>query len=433
VADLLQTLISAVVIGSLYALIALGYTMVYGILKLINFAHSDVVVLGAWVSFTLATGALPLVGVPTDGWWYGGMVLLLAMGICALIGFGIERLAYRPIRKAPRLNALITAIGVSLFLQNSGQLQWNFTPKPVELAAGNYEMGGGNDKFKLPAAVKIDDGRDVRVRIQPAASATNANPSPVDLKVISPPGEYKQGDELQLERTIGRSQARGATFTLVSASAAQLKLPFGAMPAGVPALVPDKPLYEHTFYTSGPPDGDGNPTVIAKPVRIELLHVIILATAASLMVGLEVLVHRTKFGTAMRAVSFNTDNAALMGVPVDRVISVTFMIGAALAAAAGFLYAVNYKQIQQPAHGTWVLLGLKAFVAAVVGGIGNLRGAVIGGFLIAFIEQFGAVYGRYAIGDSASAMTDVYVFVLLILVLLFKPSGILGKTVREKV
>jgi branched-chain amino acid transport system permease protein len=129
---------------------------------------------------------------------------------------------------------------------------------------------------------------------------------------------------------------------------------------------------------------------------------------------------------AMRAVSFNTTAASLMGIPVNRIISFTFVLGSSLAAAAGFLFAVKYQQIQQPAHSTWVLLGLKAFVAAVVGGIGNIRGAVLGGFLIAFIEQFGARY-------VSSTMTDVYVFALLILVLLVKPSGLLGSPVREKV
>jgi branched-chain amino acid transport system permease protein len=161
-------------------------------------------------------------------------------------------------------------------------------------------------------------------------------------------------------------------------------------------------------------------------IPITLVDVTIVATAAVLMIALQILVYRTKLGMAMRAVSFNTETAALMGVSVDRVISFTFVTGAMLAAAAGFLYAMKYTTLQQPAHAGWVLLGLKAFVAAVVGGIGNIRGAVLGGFLIAFIEQFGARY-------ISSDMRDVYVFAVLILVLLVRPQGILGSPVREKV
>jgi len=144
------------------------------------------------------------------------------------------------------------------------------------------------------------------------------------------------------------------------------------------------------------------------------------------MIGLEYLVFRTKLGTAMRAVSFDCDAAALMGVPVDRVISFTFVLGSMLAAAAGFLYALKYPGLNQPAHSTWVLLGLKAFVAAVIGGIGNVRGAVLGGFVIAAVEQFGSFY-------ISPNYRDVYVFALLIAILLVKPSGLLGSTVQEKV
>jgi len=138
------------------------------------------------------------------------------------------------------------------------------------------------------------------------------------------------------------------------------------------------------------------------------------------------LVFRTKLGTAMRAVSFDFDAAALMGIPVDRIVSFTFVLGSALAAAAGFLYALKYPGLNQPAHFTWVLLGLKAFVAAVIGGIGNIRGAVLGGFVIAFVEQFGAFY-------LSPNYRDVYVFALLIVILLVRPSGLLGSTVQEKV
>lgn len=321
-ADFAQTLMTALAIGSLYALIALGYTMVYGILKFINFAHSDIVVLGAWVSYTLANKILPMLGLNPHNpetappLWVGALILLSAMVACGLLGFAIERLAYKPLRRAPRLNVLITAIGVSLLLQNVGQL--------------NYV--------------------------------------------------------------------------------------FGASPQKMPALLPNIDLLRLSL-----PSGDGYRDVV-----IGLVDVMIFATSAVLMLVLEYLVFRTKLGTAMRAVSFSTDNASLMGIPVDRVVSFTFVLGSSLAAAAGFLYVMKYPGLNQPAHSIWVLLGLKAFVAAVIGGIGNVRGAVLGGFVIAFVEQFGAFY-------ISSNYRDVYVFALLIIILLVRPTGLLGSPVREKV
>ncbi len=312
----------ALAVGSLYALIALGYTMVYGILKFINFAHSDIVVLGAWISFTLASWILPAIGLDPHNpatpppIWVGGLILLASMTACGFIGYVIERLAYRPLRNAPRLNVLITAIGVSLLLQNVGQLDFVFGPSPQKM----------------------------------------------------------------------------------------------------PALLPNWSVF--TFNFAG---AEGT-----HQISIGLVDVILFVTAAVLMVGLEYLVFRTKLGTAMRAVSYSPTTAALMGIPVDRVVSFTFVLGSALAAAAGFLYALKYPGLNQPAHTIWVLLGLKAFVAAVIGGIGNVRGAVVGGFVIAFVEQFGAFY-------ISSNYRDVYVFALLIVILLVLPNGLLGSTVRDKV
>ncbi|MFO1092840.1 MAG: branched-chain amino acid ABC transporter permease [Planctomycetaceae bacterium] len=318
-AEFLQTVETSLAVGALYALIALGYTMVYGILKFINFAHSDIVVLGAWISLKLANNILPKLGVdPRHApWWAGAAVLLASMAACSLIGFVIERTCYKPLRRAPRLNVLITAIGVSLLLQNVGQLDWFF----------------------------------------------------------------------------------------------------GTQPARMPSLLPNTVLYERDFS-----EGDGAP----RRLVIGLVDVVIFATAGLLMIGLELLVYRSKLGAAMRAVSFNTDTASLMGINVDRIVSLTFVIGSALAAAAGFLYSMKYPGLNQPAHTIWVLLGLKAFVAAVIGGIGNVRGAVLGGFVIAAVEQFGAFY-------ISSNLRDLYVFVLLILMLLVRPTGLLGSTVKEKV
>lgn len=304
----LQTFKDALAIGSLYALIALGYTMVYGILKFINFAHSDVVVLGAWISLVFANYAKQQAGWTDVPWWFGGVVLVIAMGCCGATGFLVERFAYRPLRKAPKLNVLITAIGVSLLLQNTGQLEWLF----------------------------------------------------------------------------------------------------GTRPRSIPPLIQDRTL------------------VSIGQVHLNLLDVVGVGTALTLMVGLDWLVFRTKMGRAMRAVSYSPQTAGLMGVPVDRVISFTFVLGSMLAATGGFLWALKYTQVNQPADTGWTLLGLKAFVAAVVGGIGNVRGAMIGGVAIGVLEQFGSAY-------LSSNLSDVYVFSLLIAVLLFRPSGILGKAVVEKV
>jgi branched-chain amino acid transport system permease protein len=393
----LLTLIDALAVGSLYALIALGYTMVYGILKFINFAHSDIFVLGAWISLSAATaggwgseagsvapwvlyvsGSLVVLGAclaaigrlpgrslphviarPAKGgviillagvWAWalvglyflaqylkagdrapilaGGVILLLSMGTCGLVGFSLERLAYKPLRKAPRLNVLITAIGVSLLLQNLGQLDWMF----------------------------------------------------------------------------------------------------GTRPQPMPTLLPDRVLAE---FGSRAATLAADGTVISPAIRgvhIRLLDVICGGTAVVLMLALDRLVYATKLGRAMRAVSFSEKNAALMGIPVDRVISFTFVLGAMLAAAAGFLYAQKYPGLNQTAATVWVLLGLKAFVAAVIGGIGNVRGAMLGGLLIGLLEFFTKAYAPHG-----TQLSDVAVFGALIVVLLVRPSGLLGSSVQEKV
>ena len=295
-------------VGGLYALIALGYTMVYGILQFINFAHSDIFVLGAWISYTIAV-ALGYAAAGANPPLYAGILILLAaMACCGAAGFTIERLAYRPLRRAPRLNVLITAIGVSLFLQNVGQLKWFF----------------------------------------------------------------------------------------------------GTQPQRMPSVLEDRIL------------------ATVAGVQVHLVDVIGVATAIGLMLVLDWLIFRTKLGRAMRAVSHDIGVASLMGINVDAVISFTFVLGSSLAAAAGFLYGMKYPGLNQPAHATWVLLGLKAFVAAVIGGIGNVRGAMLGGILIGFIEMFGAAY-------LSPHLRDIYVFSILIVVLLVRPTGILGKPVSEKV
>ncbi len=395
--DFLQTLMTAVSVGSLYALIALGYTMVYGVLKFINFAHSDVVVLGAWFSFTLATWFLPQMGIDPAAapWWAACGVLFFAMLACGGVGFLIERLAYRPLRRAPRLNVLITAIGVSLLLQNVGQLQFDlgaglrlpFGTQPqgmprlvpdvalndAAVARGVAGEGGSSSTLVLEHPAVLESGRSYRAVVYRDNGAVER------ARITSSTGTYGAGAVMSLGSSLTR-----------------------------------------------PPDGSVYVIRRLARVPIAMIDVVIVVTAGGLMVLLNLLVYRSKLGMAMRAVSFNTDTAALMGIPVDRVISFTFVLGAMLAAAAGFLYAIKYTTLQQPAHAGWVLLGLKAFVAAVVGGIGNIQGAVLGGFLIAFIEQFGAVY-------VSSDLRDISVFAVLILVLLVRPTGVLGSPSCEKV
>ncbi|MBC7794123.1 MAG: branched-chain amino acid ABC transporter permease [Clostridia bacterium] len=288
----MSTLTDGIVVGSLYALIALGYTMVYGVLSLINFAHADIFMTGAWVSLSVAARMGFVESAP---WWGVLVVLASAMAVCGALAFCIERYAYRPLRGAPRLNVLITAVGVSLLVQN----------------------------------------------------------------------------------------------------VAQLPFVFGTQPKRMPELMG----------------------------HVDLIVVMI---AVVLMTLLQWVVFKTKIGRAMRAVAFDRRAASLMGIDVDKVVSLTFVAGAMLAAGAGLLFAMKYPGLNQPAHATWVLLGLKAFVAAVVGGIGNVRGAMAGGLLIGLVELFGAAY-------LSPHLRDLYVFALLIVVLLVKPSGLLSRAVIEKV
>ena len=314
--ELLQTTINTLAVGGLYALIALGYTLVYGILRFINFAHSDVVAWGGWLSFTVAAAAGWLVKGGAPGFAVV-LVVLATMALCAALGVTIERLAYRPLRTAPRLNVLITAIGVSLFLQNVG-----------------------------------------------------------------------------------------------------LKL-FGNRPRSISAE--DALIVNDTLATVG-------------SVPIPLFAVLTIVLALVLVIVLQWLVYSTRMGRAMRAVSFDERIAALMGINVHRVVTLTFALGSALAAVGGILFALR-NDLQQTAEATWVVLGLKAFVAAVVGGIGNVRGAAAGALLIAFVEVFVHTYVVKAFPDKqwVGQLQDIYVFGILILVLMFRPTGLLGKATVEKV
>jgi branched-chain amino acid transport system permease protein len=295
----LQQLINGLSLGAIYALIALGYTMVYGVLRLINFAHGDIYMLGAFAGYYLAT-ALALDTHPS---LLGAIVVTLgAMGICALVGIVIERFAYRPVRQHSRLTSLITAIGVSLLLESGGQVVFGATPRffPQMIRAQVYSVGG---------------------------------------------------------------------------------------------------------------------------VQITNQSLLIIAVAIVVMVGLEFIVHRTKIGTAMRATSFNLPVASLMGINTDFVIAFTFALGSALAAVGGVMVALAIPRID-PLMG--LMTGLKAFVAAVLGGIGNIPGAMLGGVLIGLMET-------WLSATAYSTYRDAVAFAVLILILLFRPAGLLGNAAVEKV
>jgi len=302
VQEFFQQLANGIAWGSIYALIALGYTMVYGILRLINFAHGDVYMVGAFAAYYLA-GALGVGTITSASPLMAALVLLGSMVICALLGMGIELLAYRPVRRSSRITALITAIGVSLFLENAGIL-----------------IFGADPKF-FP-------------------------------QVIAP-------------RTI-------------------------TLPGGV--LVTNH-------------------------------QIMVVVVSVVLMVALTLFIQKTRTGKAMRAVAFNRDAASLMGIPTDRIITYTFALGSALAAAAGFLVGLTNPKIE-PLMG--IMPGIKAFVAAVLGGIGSIPGAMIGGLLMGISEYM-------VVGYLSSTYRDAIAFVILIVVLLIRPAGLLGRNVTEKV
>jgi branched-chain amino acid transport system permease protein len=297
----LQNWINGIALGGVYALVALGYTMVYGILQFINFAHSEIFMLGAFAGLFLADAFL---GGQT-GIFAFSVVILGSMLACMAVGALVERLAYRPLRSAPRLNVLITAVGVSLLLQNLGQIVFGSTPRV------------------FPPILET-------VRLHPW-----------------------EGSDL---------------------------------------VVTNIQLY-------------------------------VISVSALLVLLLSYLVHRTKLGIAMRAVSFDIEVASLMGIPTDRVIVFTFLIGSSLAGCAAILYGLSYPKIE-PLMG--VGIGMKAFIAAVFGGIGSLWGAALGGVVLGLAESFTVFY-------ISSTFRDAISFALLVLVLLVRPSGLFGSARKEKV
>ena len=305
---LLQQIINGLVLGSMYALIALGYTMVYGIIQLINFAHGEVLMIGAitsWSCIGMMQEAMP--GAP--GWLVLLLATVIACAVAAALNFSIEKIAYKRLRNSPRLAPLITAIGMSLLLQTIAMIIWkpNYKPYPTLLPMTPFEIGGA---------------------------------------------------------------------------------------------------------------------------VITSTQVLILAVTAVALGAMVYLVNYTKLGRAMRATAENPRVAALMGVKPDMVISATFIIGAVLATIAGIMYASNYGTVQ---HTMGFLPGLKAFTAAVFGGIGNLTGAVVGGLLLGLIESIGSGYiGDLTGGVLGSHYTDIFAFIVLIIILTLRPSGLLGERVADR-
>lgn len=320
----LQNLIIALNDGSSYALIALGYTMVYGVLRLINFAHGDVFMIGAFVGAYVARWLNPPTVAhpsPDQVVWQALVGIAVAMAVCGAVGFVIERVAYRPLRKSPKLAALITAIGVSLLIEYLAQMKWTV---------------GGTTFF---------------------------GPDPMRFQPIAGSGKSIEFFEKHL---------------------------------GISVVPKD---------------------------------LIVLGTTAVTLLGLRFIVLHTRIGKAMRAVSQNYDSARLMGINIDRVISFTFVLGSMLAAIGGCLWGLNRNQCT-PLMG--LIPGLKAFVAAVIGGIGNIPGAAAGGLILGLIETFVSTvqYHREAV---LSPYKDGISFLILIGVLMFRPEGIFGKAVPEKV
>ncbi len=307
---LLQQIINGLVLGSIYALIALGYTMVYGVLGIINFAHGEVLMIGAMVSLSLLRLILSLTA-DLPGWLTLLIILPVTMAVCAALSYWIERIAYRPLRNAPRLAPLISAIGMSILLQTIAMMIWSRNPMTY------------------------------------------------------------------------------------------------------PQLLPSSPI---EVFGSGA-------TITGK-------EIVIIAVALLVMCGLLFLVEKTKLGRAMRATAEQTQIAALMGVNPNRVISITFMLGGALAGLAGVMIASNYGNVH---FYMGFIPGLKAFTAAVLGGIGNLQGAMLGGLLLGLIESLGAGYiSDLTGGVFGSNYQDIFAFLVLILVLVLRPTGLLGEKVSDR-
>ncbi|MBS1722094.1 MAG: branched-chain amino acid ABC transporter permease [Armatimonadetes bacterium] len=377
-----QQLVNGLLLGSIYALIALGYTMVYGVLRLINFAHGEVFMLGSYAalftSWLLGFSPEAVRGVDRPSTWVNLVVMLLvSMIVCGLIGVLIEFLAYRPMRNQPRIASLITAIGVSLFIQYAGGL---FLPQSPPPAISEQVNPYRNEKVSIvlkPAGQEI---------VAQAADATKkaaiAEKAYDDAQKAGAPAD--KVEQLRNDAQIASNDA-SRLQTQVSSQTSGLVIPYGQLG--------------------------------------------MLITTMVLMAVLWFVVQKTKTGRAMRAVAHDFDSAALMGVNVGRIITITFMIGSALAGAGAMMYATVLRTPLSPFLG--VQPGVKAFVAAVLGGIGNIPGAVLGGILMGIVETL--VVWLDGLVPGLSGYKDAVAFVVLIAVLLFRPGGLLGSSKVEKV
>lgn len=363
--DFIATLFNAITEGATYALIAVGYTMVYGIVRLINFAHGEVYMVGAVGAWFLFTTALQ---VPL---W---LALPLSMVLCAALGLLLDRVAYRPLRRSPRLTALITAIGVSLVLQTTVQLV--HSPKPESFP----EVARGKARRDVDALEAPRAGAKVAARI-----GVGSDPPLAPAEDGDPP----RGEWLPVLWTAASGTAR------VWLPAADVELHQGLPPRLNESVLPSGEL------------------------KLPLKDVLIWAAAAAAMTGLYLVVQRTRLGRAMRACATDPTTAALMGVDVDRVIAATFMIGSAMAALAGVLYAVRVGGNISFRMGYYP--GVIAFAAAVLGGIGDLRGALLGGLLLGVARAFWARY------TSSPEYDFAFCFSLMIGVIIVRPYGLLGK------
>lgn len=378
-----QQLVTGLLIGAIYALVALGYTMVYGILKLINFAHGEVFMLGAYVSLFIswALGYTPANTLQHGNWGALALMLFGSMVACGIIGALIERLAYRPLRSQPRISSLITAIGVSLLLQYGGQIfllegkPQNVDPKVSPVYSGS-----------------------------PLADNVTIHLKPASAELLS-----------AAEALRSKSETTKAQFATASAGKDLFDLP-----EDVKALRTESQNAERAYN-----DAVGLAENSAVSVNMPKGQLIVLATTLLLMAGLTYLVLFTKQGRAMRAVSHDFDAASLMGISVNKVVTFTFVLGSALA-GAGAMMLSTFQSGTNITTFFGVLPGLKAFVAAVFGGIGNIPGAVLGGLLMGIAENL-VVWAGYPGYSNAVA------FIILIVVLLFRPGGLLGSNKVEKV
>lgn len=370
---------NGILLGAIYALIALGYTMVYGILKLINFAHGEVYMLGAYtslfISYRLGFGAH---GTATHSSLLNLMIMLFgSMTVCACVGVIIERFAYRPMRNQSRIASLITAIGVSLFLQYCGALFLPNSPPPSIDEMVNPYRGA----FTVPI-------------VPPSSSLA------IQIKDLEPAAE--------------RANAALQDYLKTHPDQNEFNLPASAQPLKDAAMNAQRKL----------DDAKRNLETSGVSVTIRYGDLIIFGTSIVLMIVLTYLVMYTKQGRAMRAVSHDFDSASLMGVNVNKIITFTFIVGSALAGAGAMMQATFKGTPLTTFFG--LLPGVKAFVAAVLGGIGNIPGAVLGGLLMGVAETT-MVWMGY------SRQADAIAFVILILVLLVRPGGLLGSDKVEKV